>query len=94
MFDTMRASRKASEALDADLAGDDPYGKQAKLARFGILSFHQTKKSSPAAWVEALKSKGKHILQATNPENKKGPWTLLRDNEGFLDSKETKALYT
>ena len=81
----MRASRKASEALDADLAGDDPYGKQAKLARcipmwggcsgggFGIIAFHKTKKISPAEWVEALKSKGKHVLQATNPENKKGP---------------------
>ena len=60
----------------------------------GILAFHKTKKVSPAEWVEALKSKGKHVLQATNPENKKGPWTLLCDNEGFLDSKKAKALYT
>ena len=45
--------RKSSEAMDVALAGDDPYGKQAKLARsipmwggcsgdgFGILSFHE-----------------------------------------------------
>ena len=40
-----------------------------------------------------MKTNVKDVLKATNPRNKKGPWTLLCDNEGFLDCKSAKPLY-
>ena len=60
---------------------------------FGILSSHQSKKISQDEWNGALKRKVRDVLKATNPDNKKGPWTLLCDNEGFLDCKSAMAQY-
>jgi len=98
--------RTHSESVKAELAGDDPYGKQAKLARciplwggcaaggFGILAFHKTKKISQDEWLKALRSGAvKKAIQSTKPGKKTGPWHLLCDNEGFLESKEAKKLY-
>ena len=92
--------RLDSEAVHPDLGGDDPYGKQAPLARciplwggcsaggFGILSFHKTKKLSQDEWIKALRSGAvKKAIQGTNPTNKNGPWEMLCDNEGFLEAK-------
>ena len=97
--------RKPGEATKTELAGDDPYGKQAAIARcvpmwggcsggFGILAFHKSKKISQTEWIQALRSGVvKKVLKDTNPHNRTGPWHLLCDNEGFLEAKEVKKMY-
>ena len=98
--------RKPSEAVSAKLAGDDPYGKQAGLARcvpmwggcsaggFAIVTFHKTKKLQVDEWITALRSGGvKKAIQSLKPIKKTGPWHILCDNEGFLQVKEAKKLY-
>jgi transposase len=99
--------RKPSEGLRPDIQGGDAYGKQAPLARcvpmwggcggdgFGILAFHKTKKLSQEEWMKALQTGAvKKAILATNPPKKTGPWHLLCDNEGFLECKAAKKLYT
>ena len=97
--------RKPSEAFQPDLAGDDPYGKQAPLARvipmWGGLShggvsvlFHRTKKVQTEEWVGALK-KGclKEAIRSLKPVNRVGPWHMLCDQEGFLRAKDSMKEY-
>jgi len=98
--------RKRNEALSPELAGDDPYGKQAGIARcvpmwggisangFSIVAIHESKKMQDYEWERCLTSGGlKKALQSINPRNKTGPWTILCDNEGFLETSEVKKLY-
>lgn len=98
--------RKKSESTSPELAGDDPYGKQAPLARcipmwagigqggVGIVTFHATKKLNGDDWVKVVRSKGlKNAIKDAGPINRAGPWSVLCDNEGFLSDKRAKALY-
>ena len=98
--------RKPSETTSPDLEGGDPYGKQAPLARclpmwagigaggVGIVTFHKTKKLSGVEWVKALRSDAlKKAIVSAKPVNSSGPWHVLCDGEGFLSSKDAKALY-
>ena len=98
--------RKPCESNNPELAGDDPYGKQAPLARCipmwggigaggtGIVSFHENKKLTVEEWLKALRAGSfKKAILSTSPVSKRGPWTVLCDNEGFLHNKDAKALY-
>ena len=81
--------RLPSEAVDAKLSGDDPYGKQAALARcvplwggcaaggFSIIAFHQTKKMPVSEWTAALRQGAvKNAIVKLKPSNKIGPWHI------------------
>ena len=98
--------KKPSETLNPKLDGHDEYGKQANIARcvplwgacsvggFGIFTFHKRKKISQDEWLKVQRSGAlKKVVQYLNPDNKRGPWTLLCDNEGFLEAKAVRQEY-
>ena len=98
--------RKPGEAISAELAGDDAYGKQAALARcvpmwggcsaggFAIITMHENKKLTADEWVQCMESGAvKKALQSINRGKRSGPWTILCDNEGFLEAGAAKKIY-
>jgi hypothetical protein len=79
------------------------YAKQVPIARalplwggvsadgFASVLIHPTKKVQVEEWVECVENnKLKQALGAINPMNKRGPWSVLCDNEGFLHSAAVK----
>ena len=98
--------RKPGETAKPELAGEDPYASQIPLKRalplwVGIstsgvaeLICHKTKKCQIAEWVGVIDSgKMSAAVKRLQPENKKGPWTILCDGEHFLTAKDCKAAY-
>ena len=99
--------RKPSESFDPELAGDAQYFHQVGIDRavpmwgglsaggFAELIFHKSKKLSADEWVGVLKDGTvTAALAKLNPRNRSRPWHLLCDNEGFLQAKEAKRMYT
>ena len=95
--------RSKEEAAKAELAGADAYSKQVPLARalpmwggigrggFGLVMFHEFKKVNNGEWVKAI-SEGslRKALHAAAAPQTRGPWTILCDNESFLDAPASK----
>ena len=92
--------RKRSEGLRPGLSGDDPYGKQVPLPRalpmwggcsaggFAPVVFHKTKKLKVAEWQKVVASgKLATAIKALKPVKRRGPWSVLCDNESFLRAK-------
>ena len=84
-----------------ELAGKSEFSKQIPLKDavplwggisskgFHLLTFHPTKKLQQPEWEKAL---NKGALTAALPGST-GPWTVLSDNEYFLNSPPSRALY-
>lgn len=98
--------RKPCEANMPALAGANPMSKQVPIDRsiplwggispggMRVIMFHSTKKVSTDEWIATLGAgKLKAALQAVNPKRKRGPWTVVCDNEGFLHARVAKPLY-
>ena len=97
--------RKPSEGNLPELAGHDVYAKQVPQNRmlplwggigpqgFAIVTFHDNRKIDTDEWVDAVRE-GKLLkaLQATN-KKKKGPWSILCDNESFLRAPDSRSAY-
>ena len=91
--------RKPSESFLPKLAGDDDYPKQVPLSRavplwggcstngFAVVLFHDRKKLTTAEWVSAVNA-GKLVgaIKQLKPAQKRGPWRVICDNEGFLQA--------
>ena len=96
--------RKNTEAFSPKLSGDDEYGNQVPLARavpmwagcaaggLSIVAFHPFKKLCGEDWAKIV-SRGDLVkaVKAVNPKRKKGPWSVLCDNESFLRAKVSNA---
>ena len=90
--------RKKAEANVPALAGADDYDKQVPLSRsiplwggvsqdgFAAVLWHpDSKKTNKEDWSQAVRDgKLTAALRALNPKKKRGPWTILCDNEGVL----------
>ena len=99
--------RKPGEAASPDLAGEDHYADQVPLGRaiplWGAISaqgfcevvYHKSKKLSIDEWTICLK-KGAltRAVQKLKASGSRAPWRALSDNEKFLKSKASKALYS
>lgn len=98
--------RRADEAASPELAGVDPYPDQVKLDRAlpmwggiseggaAVVMFHPRKKVTTQEWakvVEAGKLTG--AIQKLGPVQADGPWTVLCDNEKFLEAGASVAAY-
>lgn len=92
--------RKSSEAFEHDLAGADPYHKQAPLSRliplwggcsaagFAPIVWHQKRKMDEDEWVEVLEAgQLTQAIKALKPVRPRGPWFVLSDNESFLKTR-------
>lgn len=101
-----RMWRKKSEMASPELAGKPSYDTQVPLQRalplwggisaggFAEILYHKTKKVGTAEWVRALQQgRLRKALGDLNPGRKKGPWTVLADNEVFLKAADAKAEY-
>lgn len=98
--------RKKSERIVPQLAGAALYGKQTRLDRaiplwggissggFATVLMHAKKKLTSREWVTALEA-GKLVdaIEALEPENAEGPWHVLCDNEKFLSTAASMAVY-
>jgi hypothetical protein len=95
--------RKRSEACDPQLAGDDAYGKQVPASRavpmwggisahgFAPIVFHTAKKLRTAEWIDAVEGGAlQSALASLNPDRRRGPWTVLCDNESFLSTPRSR----
>ena len=100
--------RKHGESFKPSLSGQDSYHSQVPLPRavplwggcseggFSTVTFHARKKLTGGEWAAAVRS-GKLVgaIQRLKPTLRNGPWHVLCDNEGFLNtgdaSKEHKA---
>jgi hypothetical protein len=96
--------RKNTEAFTPKLSGDDEYGGQVPLARavpmwagcaaggLSIVAFHPTKKLCGEDWAKIV-NRGDLVkaVKSVNPKRKKGPWSVLCDNESFLRAKVSNA---
>ena len=98
--------RRRSEAADPKLAGHDPYPDQVRPDRAvplwggisaggaAIVTFHQKKKLATDEWVKVVRSgKLSRAIMRLDPVRRRGPWTLLCDNETFLKSPGSMAAY-
>ena len=99
--------RKDDEAAKPELAGDNTMAKQVPIERalpmwcgiseggVGELCVHKSKKCSIDEWVDTVR-KGVlgGLLRKLNPKNKKRPWKVLCDGEGFLRSKAAQKSYS
>ena len=92
--------RKRSEGNAPKLAGADDYDKQVPITRaiplwgglsesgFAPVLWHPYKKTNKEEWSKAVRDGSlTGALKFLNPNNKKGPWTVLCDGEGFLRAK-------
>jgi hypothetical protein len=95
--------RKRSEGCDPQLAGDDAYGKQVPASRavplwggisahgFAPIVFHPAKKLRTEEWIDAVEGGSlASALGSLNPDRRRGPWTVLCDNERFLSTAQSK----
>ena len=91
--------RKASEARRAELAGKLPYEGQAPRSRcvclwgacsadgFAEVLIAKKRKINGDDWEAAAEAgKLRRALLALNPKRRRGPWSVLCDNESFLRS--------
>ena len=99
--------RKKAEANTPALAGADDYDKQVPLSRsiplwggvsqdgFAAVLWHpDSKKTNKEDWSQAVRDgKVTAALRVLNPKKKRGPWTILCDNEGFLRAKISMEAY-
>ena len=89
--------RKRGEANCPRLGGNDDYEKQVPLSRaiplwggcsvdgFQTVLWHAKKKTDNEEWSEAVREgKLTEALRKLNPGRRRGPWTVLCDNESFL----------
>ena len=89
--------RQPGEAAQPELAGRDHYTKQVPIARavpmwggvseggFSIVVIHEQKKLSTPEWVRAVHAgKLKSAITDLQPVSRRGPWSVLCDNESFL----------
>ena len=100
--------RRKGEANVPALAGADDYDKQVPLSRamplwggvsqdgFAAVLWHlDSKKTNKEDWSKAVRDgKLTAALRALNPKKRRGPWTVLCDNEGFLRAKASMAAYS
>ena len=99
--------RKRTESNAPRLAGHDDFQKQVPISRavpfWGgisqdgvapILWHLARKKTNTTDWAAAVRG-GKLVaaLRKLNPQNQRGPWTILCDNESFLRARESRAAY-
>ena len=98
--------RKEGEALDEDLVGRGNYSHQLPLDRAvplwgGIsekgvapVTFHASKKLTAEEWEDVVRSGGLvKALREVQPDQKKGPWSILCDNERFLNAAKSREAY-
>lgn len=98
--------RKASEANSPPLAGADAYEKQVPLSRaiplwggcsedgFEVVLWHERKKVDNETWSTAVREgKLTDALRKINPQRRRGPWTVLCDNESFLRHRRSMVAY-
>ena len=97
--------RKPREGVSLpELDGHDPYKDQVPLARAvpmwagvsgdgaAIVTFHARKKITTEEWAAAVQAgRLRAALVSLNPQNRRGPWSILCDNESFLDSRAARA---
>ncbi|CAK0804938.1 unnamed protein product [Prorocentrum cordatum] len=97
-------SAELNTAFTPKLSGDDEYGGQVPLARavpmwagcaaggLSIVAFHPTKKLCGEDWAKIV-NRGDLVkaVKSVNPKRKKGPWSVLCDNESFLRAKVSNA---
>ena len=99
--------RKPSEGGLPELDAHDPYKDQVPPVRavpmwagisgdgVAIVTFHDKKKITCEEWVKAVQAgKLRDALAAINPNNRRGPWTVLCDNEGFMKSTASTRAHT
>ena len=98
--------RKPSEAADPTLAGQEPYVTQVPPGRavalwggvsgdgFAEVAVHRRKKFNHQEWCEVVRT-GKLVqaVRAVNPDEQRGPWTVLCDNESFLWEPHSRAAH-
>lgn len=97
--------RKSSEANKPCLAGGDGYDKQVPLSRaiplwggvsadgFAAVMWHPRKKTDNEEWSKVVRDGDlTKAIRQINPK-RKGPWTVLCDNEGFLRHKGCMRAY-
>lgn len=88
--------RKDEEALSDDVLCDNRYAKQAKpsmcvplwggcsASGFATVCWHANRKLTAEEWADVgNKGKLKEAVESVNP-GRRGPWTVLCDNEGRL----------
>lgn len=98
--------RKRSEGNQPKLAGANNLDHQVPLERsiplwggvsedgFAPVLWHPSKKTNATQWSEAVRQgKLTDALRFLNPRNKRGPWTVLCDNESFLRAKVCMKIY-
>ena len=98
--------RKPSEANSPALAGATAYDKQVPVARaipmwgglsadgFQAVLWHEKKKTDHVEWSAAVRAgKLSAALRALNPRRRRGPWTVLCDNETFLRHRSCARAY-
>jgi len=98
--------RKPSESFNPRLAGKDDYPNQVPLARsvplwggcsckgFSVVLFHPRKKLNSDDWVRAVDSgKLRKAITDLHPVKRAGPWTVLCDNESFLETDDARAAH-
>ena len=91
--------RKRSEAACPELSGANMYSKQIPIERaipmWGGISekgvspiiFHENKKVKVDEWEDVVTSgQLKASILQCGPKSKRGPWTILCDNEHFLSN--------
>lgn len=97
--------RKRAEAAKPELSGADMYNKQLPYARavplwggignegFGLVMYHNWKKVDQGEWSAAV-NQGKLVAACKSASGRaRGPWTVLCDNESFLQAKATRAAH-
>ena len=98
--------RKKDEAAKKELAGKSEYDKQIAKKRqvpmwggvgpsgFGLVMFHTRRKVNNGEWSKAVRegSLVKALRDACAPR-RNGPWTVLCDNESFLDAPASEAAH-
>ena len=98
--------RRPNEARSAELAGKLPYEGQAPPSRcvglwgacsadgFAEVLMSGKRKVTGAEWADAVDAgKLSHALLALNPARRRGPWSVLCDNESFLRSPPARAAH-
>ena len=98
--------RKPGEANSPSLAGGDSYDKQVPISRaiplwgglsesgFAPVLWHKAKKVKHDEWLLAVRDgKLSSAIRQLNPGRRRGPWTLLCDNESFLRHRKCMRAY-
>ena len=97
--------RKPSEGMKEECLGKNAYKKQGKPGTivplwgglsadgFAVALWHEARNVTAEEWAEAVEACNlKEALETVNP-GRRGPWTLLTDNESFLRAPASQAAH-